>query len=46
MDGRDRIVIATECKSLSALAVDRLQDIVFWASSKGIEYADINGKNR
>ncbi|XP_069679259.1 low-density lipoprotein receptor-related protein 6 [Periplaneta americana] len=46
MDGKSRIVIASEIENLSALAVDRVADLLFWAQPNQIESSDLNGKGR
>ncbi|XP_049808128.1 low-density lipoprotein receptor-related protein 6 [Schistocerca nitens] len=46
VDGEKKTIIASDVKNPMALAVDRLDDLVFWASSKGIERATLDGRER
>lgn len=46
MDGKERVVIATDLDQPTGLAVDTEANIVYWAHGKLIECADFMGKNR
>ncbi|XP_012280055.1 low-density lipoprotein receptor-related protein 6 [Orussus abietinus] len=46
MDGKERIVIATDLEQPTSLALDTDADLVFWAQGRLVEFADLNGGNR
>ncbi|KAK0099194.1 hypothetical protein PV326_000031 [Microctonus aethiopoides] len=46
MDGKDRIVIASELNQPTSLAVDTVSNLIFWAHGNQIETANIGGANR
>lgn len=46
MDGKERIVIATDLEQPTSIAVDTISNIVYWAHGNQIEYADFDGNNR
>nr|CAD7443152.1 unnamed protein product [Timema bartmani] len=46
MDGQKRIVIASDLDMFAALAVDRVDDLLFWAHMKKLETSDLFGKGR
>lgn len=46
MDGKERVVIATDLEEPTGLAVDVVANVVYWAHGKLIEYSDFNGTNR
>nr|CAD7429275.1 unnamed protein product [Timema monikensis] len=46
MDGQKRIVIASDLDMFAALAVDRVDDLLFWAHLKTLETSDLFGKGR
>ena len=46
MDGKSRVVIATDLENLVALAVDRMSDLLFWAQPDKIESSNLDGKGR
>lgn len=46
MDGKERIVIATDLEQPTSIAVDAVANIVYWAHGSQIECADFDGNNR
>ncbi|KAJ8675255.1 hypothetical protein QAD02_011041 [Eretmocerus hayati] len=46
MDGKERIVIASDLETPTGLAIDTASNLVYWAHGRQIEYADIGGGNR
>ncbi|XP_063231013.1 low-density lipoprotein receptor-related protein 6 isoform X2 [Bacillus rossius redtenbacheri] len=46
MDGQKRSVIVQDLDSFAALAVDRNDDLLFWAHLNKIETSDLSGKHR
>uniref|UniRef100_A0A1B6BXD2 EGF-like domain-containing protein n=1 Tax=Clastoptera arizonana TaxID=38151 RepID=A0A1B6BXD2_9HEMI len=46
LDGQKRIIIAGEANAVSALTVDRVEDMVYWATKEAIHMADLTGKSR
>lgn len=46
MDGKERVVIASDLEQPTGLAVDTTANIVYWAHGKLIECSDFNGGNR
>ncbi len=46
LDGSDSIMLVNKLEGVSAISVDPVSNLVFFAHGKRIEYMDINGKNR
>lgn len=46
IDGAERILLAHHLDGITAITVDPLLDLIFFAMEKSIDYMDINGKNR
>lgn len=46
MDGKDRVMIATDMDQLTTFAVDTVGNYVVWANGRNVERADIFGKDR
>ncbi|XP_003704485.2 low-density lipoprotein receptor-related protein 6 [Megachile rotundata] len=46
MDGKERIVVATDLEPPTSIAVDATSNIVYWAHGNQIECADFDGNNR
>lgn len=45
LDGQKRQPIAEEKEPITSLAVDRVEDLVFWSTKDRINVVDITGKN-
>lgn len=46
MDGKGRIVIATDLQTPTSLAIDIDANVIYFAHGNVIEFADVNGANR
>jgi len=46
IDGHNRVIIASDLLSLEALAVDRVQNMVYFSYSSKIDVCDIHGYQR
>ncbi|XP_014208646.1 low-density lipoprotein receptor-related protein 6 [Copidosoma floridanum] len=46
MDGKERVVIASDLEPPTSLAVDTITNVVYYAHGNQIEFSDINGGNR
>ncbi|XP_011500691.1 PREDICTED: low-density lipoprotein receptor-related protein 6 isoform X2 [Ceratosolen solmsi marchali] len=46
MDGKERVVIASDLESPTSLAVDTSANLVYWAHGRQIEFAELDGANR
>lgn len=46
IDGRNRVIIASDLLSLEALTVDRVQNMVYFSYSSKVDVCDIHGYQR
>lgn len=46
MDGKQRVIIASDLEQPTSLTVDTVANIVYWAHGKQIEFSDFNGNNK
>ncbi|XP_029038470.2 low-density lipoprotein receptor-related protein 6 isoform X1 [Osmia bicornis bicornis] len=46
MDGKERVVVATDLEAPTGIAVDAASNIVYWVHGNQIECADFDGNNR
>lgn len=46
VDGAEKTVLAFKLEGVTALAVDQVNDMVYYAHGKRIDAMDLNGKNK
>lgn len=46
IDGRHRVIIASDLLSLEALTVDRVQNMVYFSYSSKVDVCDLHGYQR
>lgn len=46
LDGQKQFVVAVESETVTGLAVDRMDNMLYWSTSQKIQTSDLTGKDR
>ncbi|XP_015518016.1 low-density lipoprotein receptor-related protein 6 isoform X1 [Neodiprion lecontei] len=46
MDGKERVVIASNLETSTSITVDPISDLIYWTHGRQIEFADLLGRNK